>query len=465
MLVALLRREVGELDAGDRLPSSRELVARHRVSPITVSRAIALLAQEGVLESRPGSGTYVSAVASPAAVVDHSWQTVALADRSIDTGGLGQLPDAAEEGVLTLGSGYLHASLQPTRALGAAFAHAARLPEVWSRPPAAGLRSLRAWFAASAAPGIDAHDVIITPGGQGAISAAFRALVPAGSPLLIESPTYQGAIAVARAAGIRYVPVPTDGEGIIPELLVDAFARTGAQAVYLQPTYQNPTGAILSPSRRSAVLEAASAAGAFVIEDDFARWLSFERRTPSPLLADDTEGRVVYITSLTKVTSPNLRIGALIARGPVADRLRSIRVVDDMFVSRPIQEAALELVSGNAWNRHLRDLARSLNQRSQALAAAIAHQMPACRLVSPRPHGGTHLWVAIPENLDDVEVAMAAQKRGVIVMPGRAFFPAEETGSHLRLTFIGVPTEADLDEGIRRLVAAVPELAGDPTDA
>lgn len=406
----------------------------------------------------------MSALFAPAAAVDHSWQTVALADRSVDTGGLGQLSDAAEEGVLSLGTGYLHASLQPQRALAAAFAHAARLPEVWDRPPVSGLRSLRAWFAASAGPGIDAHDVIITPGGQGAISAAFRALVPAGAPLLIESPSYQGAIAVARAAGIRHVPVPTDAEGIIPEMLVEAFARTGAQALYIQPTYQNPTGAVLSPSRRSAVLAAASAARAFVIEDDFARWLSFERRPPSPLLLDDKEGRVVYITSLTKVTSPNLRVGALIARGPVADRLRSIRIVDDMFVSRPIQEAALELVSGNAWNRHLRVLARSLSQRSQTLASAIALQMRACRLAS-RPQGGIHLWVAIPENLDDVTVALAAQNKGVIVMPGRAFFPAEETGSHLRLTFIGVPTEADLAEGIRRLVAAVPELADGPIDA
>jgi DNA-binding transcriptional MocR family regulator len=374
-----------------------------------------------------------------------------------------QISDSVEEGVLSLGTGYLHASLQPTRALAAAFAHAARLPEVWDRPPAAGLRGLRAWFAASAAPGIDAHDVIVTPGGQGAISAAFRALVPAGAPLLIESPTYQGAIAIARMAGIRHIPVPTDAEGIIPDLLAEAFARTGAQALYIQPTYQNPTGVVLSPSRRSAVLAAASAAGAFVIEDDYARWLSFGRRAPSPLLLDDQEGRVVYITSLTKVTSPNLRIGALIARGPVADRLRSIRIVDDMFVPRTGQEAALELVSGNAWNRHLHDLARALGQRSHALANAVARLMPASRLVSV-PQGGIHLWVAIPENLDDAEVALAARRNGVIVMPGRSFFPAEEAGSHLRLTFTGVPSEADLEEGVKRLVAAVPELADGPSN-
>jgi DNA-binding transcriptional MocR family regulator len=456
--VEVLRQEVQRLGAGDRLPSSRELVERHRVSPITVSRAIALLAQDGVVESRPGSGTYVSEPSAPAAAVDHSWQTVALADRSVDISGLMQLSDSVEEGVIPLGAGYLHSSLQPTRALAAAFGHAARLPEVWDRPPAAGLRGLRAWFAASAAPGLDAHDVIITPGGQGAISAAFRALVPSGAPLLVESPTYQGAIAIARMAGIRHVPVPTDAEGIIPDLLAEAFSRTGAQAIYIQPTYQNPTGAVLSPTRRSAVLAAASDAGAFVIEDDYARWLSFGRRTPPPLLLDDQEGRVVYITSLTKVASPNLRIGALIARGPVADRLRSIRIVDDMFVTRTIQEAALELVSGNAWNRHLRDLARSLAKRSHALASAVTEQMPASQLVSI-PQGGNHLWVAIPENLDDAQVALAARRNGVAVMPGRSFFSAEEAGSHLRLTFTGVPSEADLEEGVRRLVEAVPELA------
>lgn len=457
-LVDSLRAEIRALAPGDQLPSSRRLVAAHRVSPVTVSRALSALVVEGLIVTRPGAGTFVAQPSSPRPPADHSWQTVVLADRSIDAGGLSLMFDPPRaDGVISLATGYPHASLMPIRALGAALARAARLPDAWERPPNSGLDGLRAWFAQNTAPDIDARDVLITPGGQGAITAAFRALVPPGAPLLVESPTYPGALAVARAAGIRPVPVPIDAQGVIPELLAEAFARTGAQAFYCQPTYQNPTGAVLSAERRAAVLATAASAGAFVIEDDYARWLSHGLRPPAPLLSQDTEGRVICITSLSKVASPSLRIGALISRGPVASRLRDIRVVDDMFVSRPLQEAALELVSRAAWTTHLRDYAAALARRSRALSAAVATHVPALSLPA-RPEGGMHLWAQLPPGVDDVETALSARRSGVIVLPGRAFWPAESPAAHLRLTFSGVPFEADLDVAMRRLATAVPEL-------
>jgi hypothetical protein len=229
--------------------------------------------------------------------------------------------------------------------------------------------------------------VLITSGGQSALSAAFRALLPAGAPLLVESPTYPGALAAARAAGVRPVPVPTDNDGIIPSHLAEVFARTGAQALLCQPACHNPTGAVLAPGRRLQVLSLATAAGAFVIEDDFARWLSHNRRPAAPLLDDDPDGRVIYITSLTKAASPSLRVGAVIARGPVAGRLRTLRAVDDMFVSRPMQEAALELVSQPGWERHLCDLSRALARRATVLFNAVNRHLPIAdvRLPGRRP--------------------------------------------------------------------------------
>jgi DNA-binding transcriptional MocR family regulator len=242
-------------------------------------------------------------------------------------------------------------------------------------------------------------------------------------------------------------------------LLDEAFRRTGAQAFYCQPTYRNPSGRVLARARRAVVLDAAAAARAFVIEDDFARWLSHGERIAPPLLSDDSDGRVVYITSLTKVASPSLRVGALIARGPVARRLQEIRVVDDMFVPRPLQEATLELVSRPVWDRHLRDLAKALGQRSQVLARALLSHAPATSF--SRPNGGMHLWVRLPAGLDETEVALAARRAGVLVMAGRSFFPAEPPAPHLRITFSAVPTEADLLLGVRRLTEAAPALAGE----
>lgn len=458
-LAEALRAEIRRGRPGDRLPSTRQLVDAHRVSPVTVSRALSALAGEGLLVTRPGAGTFIAEPVEAAEPLDYSWQTVALADRVIDAAGMAPLTDLpGEDGLISLGTGYLHASLMPAKLLSAAMARAARLPDAWERPPLSGLDGLRAWFAQQAGVGVDRRDVVITPGGQGAISAVLRALVPAGEPLLIESPTYPGAVAVARAAGIRPVPVPTDEHGVVPDLLAETFARTRAKAFLIQPTFANPTATILDASRREAVLAAAAAAGAFVVEDDYARWLSHGPRPPRPLLADDREGRVVYIASLTKVTSPSLRVGAVIARGPVAQRIRNLRLVDDMFVSRPIQEATLELVSRAAWERHLAALTEALRRRSAAFARGIAEHLPAAALTA-RPTGGIHLWVRLPARCDDLAVADAARRHGVVVMPGRHFFPAEPPAPYLRLTFSAAGTEAELDTGLQRLAAAVPALA------
>ena len=253
------------------------------------------------------------------------------------------------------------------------------------------------------------------------------------------------------------VPVPIDAKGLIIENLVDAFERTGARALYVQPAFQNPTGAVLDRDRRGALLQAAADAGAFVIEDDFARWLGHGSQVPRPLIADDQDGRVIYVTSLTKVTAPSLRIGAVISRGAVTERIRALRMVDDMFVPRPAQEAALELVSSAGWDRHLRHLANALRQRSEALSAGLARHLPALPQVA-RPAGGMHRWVPLPPGFDDTEVAAAARRAGVIVTPGRAYYPAEPPGPHLRLTFAAASDVNSLDEGLRRLALALSDL-------
>ena len=453
-----LRAEIATLVPGQQLPSTRWLAQTHHLSPLTVSQALADLRREGLVVSRPGSGTFVAQTPRRRdEPTDYSWQTVALAGRSIDTEGLSPLAHPPHaEGIIPLATGYLHSSLMPLAALQSAMSRVARLPDAWERPPSAGLHGLRSWFAQSLGPDIDAHDVLVTSGGQSALSASFRALLPPGAPLLVESPTYPGALVAARAAGIRPIPVPTDRDGVIPDLLAEAFARTGAQAFYCQPAHHNPTGTVLAQDRRQTLLDIAQNANAFVIEDGCARWLSHGDEAPAPLLAMDLHGRVVHITSLTKVASPSLRVGAIVARGPVAQRLHAIRVVDDMFVPRFTQEIALDLVSRPAWDRHLRQLRRSLDHRAAILTHAIDRHLPAVEFAPPT--GGVHTWLRLPPHLDDVEVTIAARHGGVIVMAGRPFFPAEAPGPHLRLTFSAAATETELETGVRLLAAAVPEL-------
>ncbi|WP_432155705.1 PLP-dependent aminotransferase family protein [Streptomyces sp. bgisy153] len=463
-----LRRELDRYSPGGKLPSSRALVDRFRVSPVTVSRALAQLAAEGLVVTRPGAGAF-RARPRPRAVPegDTSWQEVALSaggagdlvPRSVEAAGVTVSLAAPPPGVIEFNGGYLHPSLQPERAMAAALARAGRRPGAWGRPPLEGLPELRDWFARQLGGGVSAAEVLVSAGGQAALTTALRALAPPGAPVLVESPTYPGMLAIARSAGLRPVPVPVDPDGVKPHLLADAFRASGARVLVCQPLFQNPTGAVLAPERRAEVLRIAREAGAFVVEDDFVRRLAHEDAgpLPRPLAAEDPDGVVVHIASLTKATSPSFRVCALAARGPVLERLRAIQVVDMFFVPRPLQEATLELVGSPAWPRHLRTVAAELKARRDAMTAALRLRLPELGLAHV-PSGGYHLWLRLPDGTDEGAFTAAALRAGVALTPGRPYFSAEPPAPHVRLSFAAVAGESEIGEGVRRLRAACDEV-------
>ncbi|MFH8240293.1 PLP-dependent aminotransferase family protein [Streptomyces sp. NPDC018321] len=465
-----LRSELDRYSPGGKLPSSRALVDRFRVSPVTVSRALAQLAAEGLVVTRPGAGAFRARPRSSATSGgDTSWQEVALSadgaadlvPRSVDASGVLVSLAAPPPGVVEFNGGYLHPSLQPERAMAAALSRAGRRPGAWGRPPMEGLPELREWFARGIGGAITAAEVLVTSGGQSALTTALRALAPPGTAVLVESPTYPGMLAIARAAGLRPVPVPVDADGVRPALLADAFRATGARVFVCQPLFQNPTGAVLAPERRGEVLRIARAAGAFVVEDDFVRRLVHEDAgpLPAPLAADDPDGVVVHVCSLTKATSPSFRVSALAARGPVLERLRAIQVVDTFFVPRPLQEAALELVGSPAWPRHLRAVSAELKARRDAMTSALRMHLPEISLAHI-PSGGYHLWPRLPEGTDETALTAAALRAGVAVTPGRPYFSAEPPAPHLRLSFAAVAGAGEIAEGVRRLRTACAEVWG-----
>lgn len=438
------------------------------MSPVTVSRALAQLVAEGLVVTRPGAGAYrAEARPSAAPAGDTSWQEVALSadgavdlvPRTVNAAGVVVSLAAPPPGVIEFNGGYLHPSLQPERAMAAAMSRAGRRPGAWGRPPLDGLPELREWFARGIGGAVTAAEVLITAGGQAALTTALRALAPPGAPVLVESPTYPGMLAIARAAGLRPVPVPVDADGVRPPLLADAFRATGARVFVCQPLFQNPTGAVLAPERRAEVLRIAREAGAFVIEDDFVRRLVHEDAAPlpRPLAAEDPDGVVVHVGSLTKATSPSFRVSALAARGPVLERLRAIHIVDTFFVPRPLQEAALELVGSPAWPRHLRAVSTELRVRRDAMTSALLTALP--QLSLPRiPSGGYHLWLRLPGGADEAAFVAAALRAGVAITPGRPYFSAEPPAPHVRLSFAAVAGTGEIGEGVRRLRTACDEV-------
>ncbi len=296
-VVQHLRRRVTASAAGDRLPSVRELMSELGVSPLTVRRAVKQLVGAGLIDARPGHGTFVADRRAPIATGDFGWQSLALGAADVSDDAIRALLAAPTAGAVNLGGGYLPDDLQALAQLSAAMARVARRPGVWGRMPSQGLEPLRLWFAQQLGGGIGAHDVIVSPGSQAAISVVLRALVAPGAPLLVESPTYVGAIIVARALRLPLVPVTTDADGVVPEALAAAFARTGARVFYSQPTFANPSGATLGNARRAEVLEIVTRAGAFLVEDDWGRDFAIDG-APLPPLVDGRYERPCRLSAI-----------------------------------------------------------------------------------------------------------------------------------------------------------------------
>lgn len=426
---------------GAQLPSTRALVSQYAVSPVTVQKALRMLTAQGLVESRPGAGTFVRAqrVARPN---DYGWQTAALGAPRSNLPSLSTAMRIVPDDVIPLHAGYPDPELLPDRLVRAAFARAARREAAVTRSPAAGIPELQAWFASelgAAAPvGVappTPTDVVVLPGSQSGLSTAFRALVGRGRPLLMESPTYWGAILAAAQAGVEVIPVPSGIHGPDPEDLARAFEQSGARAFYAQPTFANPTGARWSVDRADKVLETVRRYGAFMVEDDWAHDFGIASE-PSPIAARDDSGHVVYLRSLTKSVSPAVRIAGIIARGPARERLLADVHAESMYVSGMLQAVAVDVVTQPAWRTHLRNLRSQLAGRRDLMVSALREYAPLAHLEAV-PAGGLNLWVRLPDTTNLSRFVRDCETAGVRVAPGSEWFPAEQTGAYIRLNYSG----------------------------
>ncbi|GAB3456814.1 PLP-dependent aminotransferase family protein [Streptomonospora sediminis] len=451
-IVADLREWIAAAPPGAQLPSTRALAARYGAGPVTVQKALRTLTSQGMVEGRPGVGTFVRSV-RVARPNDYGWQTAALGS----PGPRMPQPSAALQitanDVIALHSGYPDRELLPERLVRTAFARAARGAAAVSRSPAAGLGELQAWFAtelgAAAPAGIAPpapSDTVIVPGSQSGLTTAFRALVGAGRPLLMESPTYWGAILAAAKSGVQIVPVPSGDRGPDPDELERAFEQTGARAFYAQPNFANPTGAQWPAALAGRVLDIVRGHGAFLIEDDWAHDFGITA-DPAPVAARDDNGHVVYLRSLTKSVSPAVRIAGIIARGPARERILADAQAESMYVSGMLQAVALDVVTQPAWRSHLRSLRHQLAARRDLLADALRRHAPAA-VPESVPPGGLNLWVRLPDGTGLARFVRDCASAGAVVAPGDEWFPAEPTGPYVRLNYTG-PNPGAFPDGAR----------------
>ena len=323
-----------------------------------------------------------------------------------------------------------------------------------------GYGPLREWVAGDLGrqglTGVDAARVIITTGSQQGLDLVAKVLIDAGSRVLVESPTYLGALQAFAPMQPQFAAVDCDAGGPRPEAL--ARAASGARFAYLLPNFQNPTGRSIDAARRADLVGAATAAGLPLVEDNPYGELWFDAPPPPPLAALDPEG-VVYLGSFSKVLAPGLRLGYLVAPRALFEPLLHAKQAADLHAPSFNQRLVHEVVVDGFLERHVPAIRARYRAQRDAMLAALERHFAGSGVRWNRPAGGMFLWLELPDGLDAGALLAAALARGVAFVPGAPFFvePGAAARCSLRLSFVTADA-AQIEAGICALALALAEL-------
>jgi len=321
-----------------------------------------------------------------------------------------------------------------------------------------GYMPLREWIAARhSAPGapIDPAQVLITTGSQQALELLAKVLVDVGSRVLVETPTYLGALQSFSLYEPEFVSVPTDDQGLIPEALTPDLTQ-GARLLYAQPNFQNPTGRRLPLERRQALAALAQHSAFPVVEDDPYGALSY-RGNALPSLLSLAPQHVVHLGSFSKVLAPGLRVGYIIAPAGLHFKLVQAKQATDLHTPSLNQQIVHEVVRDGFLEQHIPKVRALYGAQCEAMLAELSAKMPA-GVSWNQPEGGMFVWLKLPAKIDSNELLAAALKENVAFVPGSPFYAtpasASDSSHTLRLSFVTVPAEK-IATGVDRLAKLI----------
>ena len=314
-----------------------------------------------------------------------------------------------------------------------------------------GFPALREAVAAMLPWNVDPAQVLITTGSQQGLDLVAKILIDGGSKILVETPTYLGALQAFTPMEPAVVSVASDDEGVVVDDLV-AKAKD-ARFIYLLPNFQNPTGRSMSETRRAAVSAAAAQAGLPIIEDNPYGELWFDEEPPLPLSARNPEG-CIYLGSFSKVLAPGLRLGFLVAPKHIYPKLLQAKQAVDLHTPSFTQRMVAEVLKGNFLDRHVPTIRALYKSQRDAMLVALEREMAGLDVQWNTPAGGMFLWARLPEGMSAVDLLPQAVERGVAFVPGAAFYADHADARTLRLSFVTASVE-QINIGVKALAEAI----------
>jgi len=451
----------GTLPESTRLPPERTMADKLQVNRSTIVHAYRELVNDGLIEQRVGSGSRVVPQlrgGQPDRAANVPWWVTLPPWRVGEFPNiLGELAAKQQSGRISFVQGVAPDEPSPLGELAKSFGRVARDPRfVLSYGDSEGYEPLRAAIAArmnahGASTVVPASIIVLTGSTQG-IAIVAQSLAEPGDEIVVESPSYPGALQVFQINGLRAISVPVDDEGMRVDH-VEAILRTRRpRFIYTMPALHNPTNATMNSDRRERLVTIARRAGVPIVEDDPYGPLAPEAGPPLVALAPD---HVVYLSTFSKTIAPSLRVGWLAAPRIILERLLLRKQAYDMATSLYVQAAVADYLEGG-YDAHVEQLREELQLRRHIADEAIAKHWPST-LKTSRPAGGFYLWATTPRELRARALLEASERLGASFLFGEAFFANSGGDHHFRLALTAV-TRKEISEGVRRIGKAIATL-------
>ncbi|SFC38284.1 PLP-dependent aminotransferase family protein [Bacillus sp. UNCCL81] len=441
------------------LPSERHLAKEFNINRSTVVAAYDELESNGLIERNRGSGTTISKD-----IWGITKKRIPSWNRYVEAGSFQpNLPvtqrirqKTAEDKLINLASGELSEDLFPIKSLREITSTRSFIGSLGYDHPQ-GYKILRETIAKHVKQyrkiETESSSILITSGAQQALYLVVQCLLNPGDSVAIEDPSYAYNLPIFKSAGVKTYLLPVDDNGVNPADIIELHKKHRIRMIFLNPTYQNPTGTNLSLERRKTILDISSELGIPVIEDDPYSLTSFKGETISTLKSLDENGNVLYISSLSKIVASGLRIGWIIGPKPVIERLSDAKQQIDFGHSGFTQWIANDFLEAKDFHLHIKNLVKQLEKRRNQIVKSLQFYLMD-QVEFTQPQGGIHIWCKLKKEVNEVQLLEESIKRGVIFAPGSTMGSKK---GFVRFTFAREDEES-IDEGIKRFSKALKSM-------
>lgn len=425
--------EKGIIKEGTKLPTIRKLSKILDVNSVTVVNAYHMLEEKGLAYSIVGSGTYIGADGFKLEFSPYG-ETEFLENTHVPSG----------EEYINFASSNPSPELFPVEEFKDIFTEVLDRDGglAFTYQESMGYRPLRESIANLLSKDgirVDPRNILVISGAQQGLDIISKVLLGQGDNVLVERPTYAGAIAVFKSRGAEISEVPLTYVGMDVSYLEGVLKEKDIKMLYLMPEFQNPTGICYSEETKEKIIELSKKHRFFIVEDDFSSDIYFKKK-PAPFLRFNQPDNVIFIKSFSKVFMPGLRLAFMILPDMLIDSIQVAKYTSDIATSGFFQRVLQLFIDKGQWDSHTEMLRSVYGQRCDFMARCLK-SMGDMVIDFEKPLGGLNFWITLPDGLQDKQVYNAAIKEKVIVAPGSFFYMNSPEQNHLRLGFSSVDEE------------------------